>query len=292
MRARRRRRSRAAGLAPAFALSLALVAPGPAGAADGGTATASAGAVQATFTWAAAQYGNKDPHLVVTRAGAPAFDGLPLTSGSPCAQSNADVGCTFAASGKRDAPLQVVDLDADGEPEVLVDTYTGGAHCCALTEILRFNGTTYAPFEASWGNIGYELKDLDGDARPEFVTADDAFSYAFSSFAGSLHPPLVLDYDAAAKGSFRDVTRRFPALTRKNAKDALHALARARRQHYETLGAVSAYVADLYLLGRGREVRPYLARARKRGDLRNASGRAPKSFDRQLLAFLHKQGYR
>jgi hypothetical protein len=45
-------------------------------------------------------------------------------------------------------------------------------------------------------------------------------------------------------------------------------------------------------LGRGREVRPYLARARKRGDLRNASGRAPKSFERQLLAFLHKQGYR
>jgi hypothetical protein len=102
----------------------------------------------------------------------------------------------------------------------------------------------------------------------------------------------VLDYDATAKGFFTDVTRRFPALVRKNANDALHTLARARRQHYETLGVVSAYVADLYLLGRGREVRPYLARARTRGDLRNAGGRAPKSFERQLLAFLHKQGYR
>jgi hypothetical protein len=290
MRARRRPRSPLAGAA--LALALALLAPGAAGAADGGTATKSAGAVQATFTWAAAQYGNKDPHLVVTRAGAPAFDGSPLPADSPCAQSNGDAGCTFAASGRRDAPLQVADLDADGEPEVVVDAYTGGAHCCALTEILRFNGATYAPFEASWGNIGYELKDLNGDGHPEFVTADDAFSYAFASFAGSFHPPLVLDYDATAKGSFRDATRQFPALARKNMKDALHALKRARRGHYETLGAVSAYVADLYLLGRGREVRPYLQRARKRGDLRDATGRAPKSFDRRLLAFLHKQGYR
>ena len=186
----------------------------------------------------------------------------------------------------------MVDLDADGEPEVLVDAYTGGAHCCALTEILRFDGTAYTTSEASWGNIGYELKDLDADGRPDFVTADDAFSYSFSSFAGSYHPPLVLDYDATAKGSFTDVTRRFPALVRKNAKDALHTLARARHGHFETLGVVSAYAADLYLLGRGREVRPYLARARKRGDLRNATGRAPRSFDRKLLAFLHKQGYR
>jgi hypothetical protein len=240
------------------------------------------------LTWAAAQYGNKDPHLVVTRAGAPAFDGSPIPAGSPCTEE----GCIYAASGKRAAPLQVVDLDADGEPEVLVDTYTGGAHCCALTEILRFDGTSYAPFEASWGNLGYDLRDLDGDARPEFVTADDAFSYAFASFAGSFHPPLVLDYDAAAPGSFRDVTRRFPALARRNARAALHALARARHAHFETLGPVAAYVADLYLLGRGREVRPYLARARRRGDLRNATGRAPRGFERKLLAFLHKQGYR
>ena len=284
MRARRRRRALAGGAA----LALALLAPGAASATDGGTATASAGAVQATLTWAAAQYGNKDPHLVVTRAGAPAFDGSPIPAGSPCTEE----GCIYAASGRRAAPMQVVDLDADGEPEVLVDTYTGGAHCCALTEILRFAGTGYAPFEASWGNLGYDLKDLDGDARPEFVTADDAFSYAFASFAGSFHPPLVLDYDAAAPGSFRDVTRRFPALARRNARDALHALARARRARFETLGPVAAYVADLYLLGRGREVRPYLARARRRGDLRNATGRAPRGFERKLLAFLHKQGYR
>ena len=36
-------------------------------------------------------------------------------------------------------PLTVRDLDGDGEPEVLVDLYTGGAHCCFYTVILRFD---------------------------------------------------------------------------------------------------------------------------------------------------------
>ena len=100
----------------------------------------------------------------------------------------------------------------------------------------------------------------------------------------------MLDYDAAAEGGFRDVTRGYPSLVRKNLRRALHTLSQARRRHYETLGIVAAYAADLYLLGRGREVRPYLERARRRGDLRTAAGRAPRSYDRQLLAFLRKQG--
>ena len=73
----------------------------------------------------------------MSRAGAPAYDGSSIAAGSPCAEPGR---LHLRRSGKRDTPLQVVDLDADGEPEVLVDAYTGGAHCCALTEILRFTG--------------------------------------------------------------------------------------------------------------------------------------------------------
>jgi hypothetical protein len=94
------------------------------------------------------------------------------------------------------------------------------------------------------------------------------------------------------QGALRNVTRQFPVVIRKNQRAALRGLRRARRQHYETLGAVAAYVADLYLLGKAKEVKPYLARARKRGDLRTISGPAPRSFERKLLAFLKKQGYR
>lgn len=269
-------------------LLVALALPGAAVAGDAGSATAASGAVHATLTWKAAEFGVSDPRLVVVHAGTTVFDGSPVASSDSCREG----GCTYAPSGKRDGPLQVRDLNGDGEPEVLVDAYSGGAHCCALTEILRFTGAAYATLEAFWGNTGYDLNDLDGDGRPEFVAADDAFAGAFTSYAGSFFPPLVLDYDPAVPGVLRDVTRRFPALVRKNQAQALHALRRARRSHYETLGAVAGYVADLYLLGRATQVRPYLHRARRRGDLRDFSGPAPRRFDRQLLAFLHKQGYR
>jgi hypothetical protein len=272
------------------ALTVAALAilPGVAAADDAGSVTASSGAVQATLSWGKSKFGAANPRLVIVRAGATAFDASPVAGSDSCG----DGYCSFLASGKRKSPLQVVDLNGDGEPEVLVDVYTGGAHCCALTEIFAFNGTTYAGREADWGNPGYELQDLNRDGRPEFVSYDDAFSGAFTSYAASFWPPRVLDYDAATTSGFRDVTRGFPAVVRRNQRDALRTLRRARRQHYETLGAVAAYVADLYLLGKAKDVKPYLARARRRGDLRTINGRAPRSFDRHLLAFLRKHGYR
>ncbi|MEN3280136.1 MAG: hypothetical protein V7607_1276 [Solirubrobacteraceae bacterium] len=281
----RPRRSALAAVAAGLALA---ILPGAASADDAGSLTASAGAVQATLTWKAAKYGVADPRLTVLRAGATLFDASPVSASAGCGEGY----CSFLPSGKRKSALQVVDLNGDGEPEVLVDAYSGGAHCCALTEIASFNGTGYGVQEIYWGNTGYELNDLDGDGRPELVGADDAFAGAFSSYAASFFPPRVVDYDPAVSGALRDVTARFPALIRKNRSQALHALARARRAHYETLGVVAAYVADLYLLGDASHVRPYLRRARSRGDLRTITGKAPRSFDRQLLAFLKKQGYR
>ena len=281
-------RQRLSGAAAALAVAAVAVLPGAASADDAGSLTAASGQVQATLTWKQAKYGVADPHLTVVRAGATLFDASLVSVSDGCG----DGYCRFLPSGKRKSALQVVDLNGDGEPEVLVDAYTGGAHCCAITEILAFNATGYAPTEAHWGNVGYDLEDLDHDGRPELVALDDAFAGAFTSYAATFFPPLVLDYDPSARGVLRDVTRRFPALVRRNQGQALHALSKARRGHYETLGAVAAYVADLYLLGRAKDVRPYLRRARRRGDLRDVSGRAPRSFDRDLLAFLHKQGYR
>jgi hypothetical protein len=273
--------------AAAAALALAVLA-GAASADDAGSLTASAGAVQATLSWDKAEFGVANPRLAIVRGGATLFDGSPVAGSDSCGQGY----CSFLASGKRKSALQVVDLNGDGEPEVLVDAYSGGAHCCALTELFAFNGSAYAGSELYWGNTGYELKDLDLDGKPELVGYDDAFAGPFSSFAASFFPPRIVDYEPSVKGALRDVTDHFVALIRKNQRQALHALKRARRQHYETLGIVAAYVADMYLLGDHDAVRPYLKRARKRGDLRTISGRAPRSYERQLLAFLKKQGYR
>ena len=286
MRARRRRRTPAAGAGLALASALALLGPAIATADKAGSVTASGGAVQATLSWQAGDFGVKEPRLTIVRAGAPLFEGSPLVDAEVCS-----VGCIFAPS-KDYTPLHVADLGGDVEPEVVVDSYTGGAHCCIVSDVLYFTGAAYARAEHNWGSYGYALKDLNGDGHPELDGYDAAFEDAFTSHAASFEPPLVLAYDPTAAGALRDVTRAFPAAIRKNVKEALHIVAVTRRQHAETLGGVATYVADLYLQGRGREVRPYLARARKRGDLRTAFGKAPRSFERKLLAFLHKQGYR
>jgi len=288
MRVRRRRSAAALAAACAVAAAAFAVAAPVAGADDAGSLTASAGAVQATLTWGKAEFGVADPRLVIARAGATAFDGSPVAASEGCR----DGYCSFLPSGKRKSALQVVDLNGDGEPEVLVDAYTGGAHCCAVTELAAFNGTGYAIQELEWGNTGYELQDLDGDGKPELIGFDDVFAGAFSSFAASFFPPRVVDYDPSVKGALRDVTDHFPALVRKNQRSALHALSRARKQRAETLGIVAAYVADFYLLGDPGHAKPYLERARRRGDLRTISGRAPRSYERRLLAFLKKHGYR
>jgi hypothetical protein len=286
MKARRPRRALLAGAWLALASAPALLGPAVASADKAGSVTASGGAVQATLSWQAADFGVKDPRLIIVRAGTPLFDGSPLADAEVCS-----VGCLYAA-GNGSTPLHVADLGGDVEPEVVVDSYTGGAHCCIVSDVLYFTGTAYARAEHNWGSYGYALKDLNGDGHPELDGYDAAFEDAFTSHVASFEPPLVLAYDPTAAGSLRDVTRAFPAAIRKNVKEALHIVAVTRRQHAETLGGVATYVADLYLLGRGREARPYLARARKRGDLRTAFGKAPRSFERKLLAFLHKQAYR
>jgi hypothetical protein len=290
MRARSAARAQRPRSAPALAVAavaaLALALPGTAAADKAGSVTASAGAVQATLGWQAADFGVKDPRLTIVRAGATLFDASPLADADVCS-----VGCLYSTSADA-KPLHVADLGGDAEPEVVADSYTGGAHCCIVSDVLYFNGAGYTRAEHNWGSYGYGLKDLNGDGRLELNGYDAAFEDAFTSHAASFEPPLVLAFDPSAPGALRDVTRSYPAVIRKNVKEALHIVKVTRRQHAETLGGVATYVADLYLLGRGREARPYLARARKRGDLRTAFSKAPRSFEKKLLAFLHKHGYR
>ena len=112
-------------------------------------------------------------------------------------------------------PVTVRDLDGDGEPEVLIDLFTGGAHCCFYTVILRYDGGTYRGTVAFWGDPDYSLRaDLDRDGRPELVTADDRFAYAFTFYAASVLPIRIESYD---HGTLTDVTSRFPSLVRAEA---------------------------------------------------------------------------
>ena len=160
-------------------------------------------------------------------------------------------GCIVVPDGKDDpagtSAVKVADLDGDGEPEILVDVFSGGAHCCLTARLLTFNGTGYTSLDIGYGDVGYVLKDADGDGRPELVGYDPRFSAVFTAFAGSGFPPSVLQVD---RGATVDVTRRFPKLIRADAAARLKDLRKAKRGD-DVRGILAAYVADEYLLNKG-----------------------------------------
>lgn len=222
--------------------------------------------------------------LRISRRGRTLFDAPPRRV-HPCACPNdGPVG---------GGAVRVRDLDRDGEPEVLVDFYSGGAHCCFYTDVYRYvaRSRTYRPTVGYWGDLSPKLVDLGLDGRPEFRTGDDRFAYAFASFAASAFPIRILRFD---QGRFVDVTRRFPKLVRRDAAE-LYALYRSqlRSPSYDVRGILAAWLADQYSLGRGRAGWRVLERAERRGEL----GRRPdtwpvgKAYLRELRAFLRRTGY-
>jgi hypothetical protein len=271
-------------------VALLLAAPGAAQADEAGSVTATGGPVRATLSWQAAELGVADPRLVIERDGVQAFAASPFRAGSACAEG----GCSLLASGRRDSPLQVSDLDADGEPEVLVDAYTGGAHCCATTEVFRRDAAgAYAAVGLRWGNAGYEVRDLDADGRPELVTADDAFAAAFTAYAASYSPVRIVRFDAR-RSRLVAVTRRFAAPVRSDLARIRRLIrSQRRRADADLRGLIAAEIADLYLLGRPRTAVRTLDAHVRRGE---ADGGGPaaraRAFRRDLLRFLKRRGYR
>lgn len=266
---------RSALLAAGCALALA-----PSVQAAKGSKTVTRGGVSATLTWTTSgdSIVATDPHLRIVRHGVQLLD---RDLGTLCELCN--------GVGDPRHAVHVRNVDGNAELEVLVDLYTGGAHCCSTTPIFSFARAAYFAHLASWGNGSYRLLDLDHDGRPEFVSTDDRFAYAFAAYAFSWRPPQVFDF-AARK--LVDRTRRFPGHVRADLKDIDATLSGAGSGD-DLRGAIAARVADLYLLGRGREAGGYLAAALKRGHLAGDSAwPAGKKYKPALLKFLRKLGYR
>jgi hypothetical protein len=221
-------------------LMAGLVGAGPAAAkitARTKTETASLGQVKATFF-----YRKKSPvtytdlTLSIERNGA-----LLLKAAKPFKD--------FWPGGFFDEPsLKVLDFEGNGEPEVLLNLYSGGAHCCTSAYVYRYQAATnsYKPVIRDFGDVGFKLKNLDRTGPLEFLSADPAFSGAFTSYAESRFPVQALSF---ANGRFTDVTASFPALVRRDLKAQKSAYSRFRKHHYNARGALAAVAADQYRLG-------------------------------------------
>ena len=185
--------------------------------------------------------------------------------------------------------LSIRDLDGAGPPEVVLHSFSGGVHCCWATQI--FTGTHR--FTKQWGHIYIPtLRDVDGDGKPEFHGIDTAFAYAFGAFSQSRFPRKVWSYGGLA---IHDVTGSFPAEVQADMADhyAAYRRARAEKSPGTVRGALAAYAADGFSLGRGEAALEVVLAAVRAGETK-ATKRDPgvyPDYYEALRTLLRKLGY-
>jgi hypothetical protein len=241
-------------LAAAFA-SLALAAPA---AAEPVTETVSSSTVSAEFSYERDGQDYGAFHVKITHDGAVLWNrDLPAGCKDPC-------GVRPAYSvAKRDS-VRLRDLDGDRDPEVIVDLFTGGAHCCLVSTIYWFEegGGKYTPLRRDWKDAGYRL------VGSELRSRDARFAYRFASYAESYLPVQTFEF---REGKLRDVTKKHRRLLRKDATRAYRLYKRQRnRPGINLRGVLAAYAADRYRLGQRKGARAVLRAAVARGDVDEA----------------------
>ena len=246
--------------------------------------TAHGGAVTATFTFEGKVPSFHALHLTIARAGTVVYD-------QPVVARFCGTLCWPGVPVGRHPAVRVVDLEHTGEPDVVLNLYSGGAHCCTLLQIFSFDAAanTYVKTERVFGDPDARIVDLRHDGRFEILTADDAFAYRFTDYAASGLPIEILTF---ANRRFTNVTRSYPRLVAKDAAVWLKAFQGMARDRYpDSVGVIAAWAADEDMLGHSGLVGRELAQQARAGHL-NAPFRAGGTkFIAALQKFLRRRGY-
>ena len=126
-----------------------------------------------------------------------------------------------------------------------VQTYSGGAHCCSKYTVYTWQGDGFATDDTGYlDGGGGKFEDLNGDGIQEFSTLDNAFFYAFESYAGSFPPSMIL---SLKDGQFVDITKQFPKQLQSHSWQMFLTIRKAQSQGYGANGILAGYVAQKIL---------------------------------------------
>ncbi len=202
--------------------------------------------------------------------------------------------------------ISAVRNKAGAQPVVMLQSFSGGAHCCNHVQLAGISGGRLKVVDlGSWDGDQIALPvDLSGDGVADFLERDNAFLYAFSAYAMSAAPPKILNVTG---GRVVDVSKR--AAFRKLYLDEMATAGETCRTGAEGLdrnGACPSYVASAARVGRLDEawaemVGSYAAdldwelptgcAVRTTDACPEASRIVYKSYPEALLAFLKEHGY-
>lgn len=181
---------------------------------------------------------------------------------------------------------------AAGGTQLLLDLYSGGAHCCSIVQAFSRvdGGASWSRSSFNFGDPGYRLVSLGHNGVQEFLSADDSFAYAFTDYAASGMPVMVRRW---VQGHFVDVTRDYPGLVARDAVQWMRAFRQQRRSHYsDTTGVIAAWAADEDELGHAVAVATFLRRAAAAHELNSGLGSPQNArYVTALNRFLRRRGY-
>ena len=161
---------------------------------------------------------------------------------------------SYAETGARiqfstpDEPLadlpEMLPITGDGARDIVVQSYSGGAHCCFTVTIVTLADSLTSSRPLDTQSAGARLFKLPQGGRYGIETAEGTFDYWRSPFVASPKPRLFLRYDAAS-GRYRLV----PTLMRKPApsRAVLDATAKQLRDDPEAWAGAPEWVNPAYL---------------------------------------------
>jgi len=139
----------------------------------------------------------------------------------------------------------------DARPSVIVEGYTGGAHCCTTFQLVMLGEGPPKTLTLDWVDGDFDThfpRDLDGYGIADIQRTDDNFLYAFASYAASWNLPAIYNL---RRGALVDVTAapRYAPLFR---DFAARTLAHCRKpDELGRNGACAAYAGAMARLGQG-----------------------------------------
>lgn len=109
-----------------------------------------------------------------------------------------------------------IDLTGDGEKEIVIEDFTGGAHCCNKYLIFQYKSGALTQIGfLDFGNGEIEkYEDMDEDGIVEIIGSDDRLAYFMTGFANTPMLPRIIHYE---NGKFVECVKKFPQVLRKRA---------------------------------------------------------------------------
>jgi hypothetical protein len=211
--------------------------------------------------------------------------------GKPCEEF-----CTPTDSALTGKHIGLRDLNGDGEPEAIVDLFTGGSSCCVMVFAYGYDAAAnvYRRARLDTGG-GFVARDYGGDGVIELVGDDFRFRGLFTCGACGSRPLRIWHYGLTR---FEVVTPTFPAKIRAHARRMKRFYERVRHRRDAPAfvkGALTPYTADLCLLDRCGAGFRVVRLAIRRGELdrRTAFDISPlgTAYLKALRHFLRRTGY-